>query len=294
MRQPEVVAQRLGPLVGALVIGAGEQVLHQLAPDAQLGVGHPAQPGQLDREHGRAVLDRHHVRGARAAVRVHQREQAEHAGARRGQGDHAVAVPDRAARGHQPAEQLLPVVGGRLRVRVRLGRAGPRGQVAVPVLHRHGQPGQVVQGLGDAGRPFPGGRDPGQALVDLHAAAERGHGFLQRRVGLGQLRGDRALPRVQLRVGHRHPGLLRHHLGQELLLAGGLAPGAGDHVADRPGDAPHRVRPGPAAVRDRQLAAGVRQRVQLLAQLRGDRAGPVGVGPPGVPHREPGDPPRPE
>ena len=224
MRQAQVVAQRLGPLVGALVVGAGEQVLHELAADPQLGVGHPAQPGQLDGEHGGAVLDRHHVGGTRAAVRVHQREQAEHPGPRRGQGDHAITVADRAARGHQAAEQLLPVVGGRLRVRGGLAGARPRGQVAVPVLDRYGQPGQVVQGFGDAGRTFPGGRDPGEALVDLHAPAQRGHGLLQRRVGLGQLRSDRALPRVQLRVGHRHPGLLRHHLGQELVLAGGLAP----------------------------------------------------------------------
>jgi hypothetical protein len=143
VRPAQVIPERLGPPVRALVVGAGQQVVHQLAADPQLGVGHAAQPGQLHGQHGGAVLQRHHVGGARAVSRVDQRQQPEHAGTRRGQRDDPVAVPDRPARGHQAAQQLFPLVGRELRVPGRLARAGPRGQVAVPVLHRHGQPGQV-------------------------------------------------------------------------------------------------------------------------------------------------------
>ena len=119
VRRSQVVVQRLRPLVGTVVIGAGQQVLHELAADPELGVGQPAQPGQLHGQDGGTMLEGHDVRTARAAVRVDQDEQAEHAGARRGQRHHAVAVPDRTARGHHPAEQLRPEparVPGRLRL----------------------------------------------------------------------------------------------------------------------------------------------------------------------------------
>ena len=63
-------------------------------------------------------------------------------------------------RDHEVGTQRpLPVVGRRFRVRLGPARPGPRGQVAVPVLHRRRQPGQLVQRLGDAGRPGPGHRD---------------------------------------------------------------------------------------------------------------------------------------
>ena len=298
MRRPQVVVQRLGALVGALVVGAGEQILDELAADPQLGVGQPAQPGQLNGQHGGAVLDGHHVRAGRPAARVDQREQAEHPGARRGQGDHAVAVAHRPARRHQPAQQLGPLVGGRLGVGVGLTGAGPGGQVAVPVLDRHGQPGEVVQRLGDAGRALPRGRDPGQPLVDLHAAAQRGHGLLQRLVGLGQRRVGWASCSAMARsrpcsraLDTATPVCWASDLGQELLLAGGLAGRAGHQVADRAGDAAQRVGPGPAAVAGAHLAAAFGQRAQLVVQRGGDGGGAGQVGPPGVPDREPGDPP---
>jgi len=137
VRRSQVVVQCFGTQVGTLVIGAGEQVLHQFPADPQLGVGQSAQPGQLDGEDGGAVLDRHHVRAARPAVRVDQGEQAGHAGAGRGQGDHAIAVTHRPARRHQAAEQLRPLVRRRLRVRVGLAGACPGGHIAVAVLHGH-------------------------------------------------------------------------------------------------------------------------------------------------------------
>jgi len=148
-----------------------------------------------------------------------------------------------------------------------------------------------VQCLGDADGSFSGGRDLGEPLVDLHAAAQRDHRLLERRVGPGQLLGNDTLARVQARVGYGHAGLLRHHLSQELLLAGGRVRRAGDHVADRAGDAAQRVGPGPFAAPGSKLAAGLGERAQLLVQLRDDGAVAVPVGPPRLADREPGDPP---
>jgi len=39
VRWPQVIVQRLGAQVGALVVGPGEQVLHEFPSDPQLGVG---------------------------------------------------------------------------------------------------------------------------------------------------------------------------------------------------------------------------------------------------------------
>ena len=242
--------------------------MHQLPADPQLGVGQPAQPGQLDREDGGAVLQGHHVRGARPVPGIHQREQPEHAGTRRRHRDHPVAVPHRPARGHQPAQQLLALVGGELRVPGRLARSGPRGQVAVAVLDRDREPGQVVQCLGDTGRALAGRRDPGEPLVDDHPVAQRGHRLLQRPVDGGQLLRGVPLPLVQLGVGHRHPGLLGQHLGQELLLDRGLVRGVHDQVAEPPSDAPQRVRPRPPGVQAGHRPAGLGQGPQFSGQLR--------------------------
>ncbi len=286
VRPPQVVPERLGAQAGALVVGAGQQVVHQLAADPQFGVGQPAQPGQLDGEDGGAVLQGHHVRGARLVPGIHQGEQPEHAGAGRSQGDHAVAVADRPAGGHQQAQQLLPLVGGEFRVPGRLARAGPRGQVAVAVLHRDREPGQVVQRLGDAGRALAGRCDPGEPLVDGHAVAQRGDRLLERAVGGGQLLRDVPLPHVQLGVGYRHPGLLGEHLGQELFLDRGLARGVHDQVAEPPRDAPQRVRPGPPGVQAGHWPAGLGQGLELGGQLRAGGAAAAAAGPPRVPDHE--------
>jgi hypothetical protein len=289
VRPPQVVAERLGAQVGALVAGSGEQVVDQLAADPQLSIGQPAQPGQLDGEHGGAVLQGHHVRGARAAARVDQGDQPEHAGARRGQRDHPAVLPHRPARGHQPAQQLFPLVGRRLRVPGRLARAGPCGQVAVAVLYRHREPGQVVQCLGDAGRALAGRRDPGEPLVDGHPVAQRGHRLLERPVGGGQLLRGVPFPAVQLGVGHRDPGLLGQHLGQELFFHRGLLGGLHDQVPQPPAEAAQRIGPGPRGLPAGPRAARLGQRAQLAGQLRVRGAAGLAAGPPVVANLEAGD-----
>ena len=148
-------------------------------------------------------------------------DEAQHVRTRRGQGDHPRALPDRLPLPQQLAKQLVPLILSRLGVGIGAVRTGPRPQVAVAVLDGHRQTRQIVQRLGDAGGALAGGGDRRQSLVDLHATAQRGNGDLQRVVGHLQFQGAGPLPLVHPRVGDGDPGLLCHHLDQELGIRGG-------------------------------------------------------------------------
>ena len=150
------------------------------------------------------------------ATRVDERDEAQHVRTGRGKGDHPRALPDRLSLPQQFAKQLVPLILSRLRVGIGPVGAGPRPQVAVAVLDGHRQTGQIVQRLGDPGGSLAGGGDGRQSLVDLHAPAQGGDSDLERVVGDLQLQGAGALPLVHPRVGDGDPGLLRHHLDQEL------------------------------------------------------------------------------
>ena len=222
VRAAQVVVKRLGPGQRALIIGPGQQVMHQIAAQPQFGVGDAAQPGQFHGQHGRAVFQGHQVGAVGAPPGVDEGQHPHHVGARRGQQDQPLPVPGRRAGPHQPAQQVLALGEGLLRVRVRPARAGPGGQVAVPVLDRDRHPGQLVQGLRDARLALPGDRHPGEPLVDVHAALQAGDGLGERGIRGGQFGRGGALPGVQPGVRHGHPGLLRDDLDQEPLLGGGL------------------------------------------------------------------------
>ena len=61
VRAAQVVIKCLRPGQRALVVGPGQQVMHEVPAQPQFGVGDAAQPGQLHRQHGRAVLEGHQV-----------------------------------------------------------------------------------------------------------------------------------------------------------------------------------------------------------------------------------------
>ena len=69
VRALQVVAQRAGPGERALLVGAGEQLVDQVAAQPQLALGQAAHPGQLHRQHRGAVLERHQLLVAGAARR---------------------------------------------------------------------------------------------------------------------------------------------------------------------------------------------------------------------------------
>ena len=279
VRAAQVVVERLRPRLRALVVGAGQQVVHQVAAQPQLGVGDAAQPGQLHRQHGRAVLQRHQVGAVGLAAGVDEGEHPDHVRPRRGHEHEPFPVPDRLAVAQQPPQQLLALGEGLVRVRVRQARARPRAQVAVPILDHHRHAGELVQGLGYPALALAGHGHPGEPLVDVHAAPQAGHGLGERLVGAGQLGRGGALPGVQPRVGHRHAGLLREHLDDEPRLGRRLLVRRRDQVAEQPADAAQRVGARPRLARqvDRAAAAAERGELPEQAARRRRAAGPPGA-----------------
>ena len=77
VRPLEVVAERSGPGEGALLLGAVEQLVDEVAAHAQLALGEAADPGELHREDGGAVLERHDVVLARRPSGVDEADHAE-------------------------------------------------------------------------------------------------------------------------------------------------------------------------------------------------------------------------
>jgi hypothetical protein len=99
----EVVAQGLGPHDRALLVGAGEELLGEVPPQPELGLGQAPQAGELHGQHGGPVLERHFLGFARLSLRVNEGEHAEHVLPGVGQGQQPSAVPDRLARIPSPA-----------------------------------------------------------------------------------------------------------------------------------------------------------------------------------------------
>ena len=272
VRPLEVVAQRGGPGDGAVGVGAREQLVEQVAAQPQLALGQAAHPGQLHREHRGAVFERHQLLVARAAGGVDEHDHAERVALRVRDRQQPGAVADRPPLLLGPREQPLPARRGVLRVRVGRRRPGPGLQVAVPVLDRDLQPGELVHGAGDALPPLTGDGHGGEPGVDVHAAPQRADAPPQPLVERRERGRGGLLLGVQAPVGQRAAHLLGERPQQELLLARRLAAGPHDEVPEMPRGAVERERPRPPGAGQRDGPAGDARRPQLRGQAgRGGR-----------------------
>ena len=183
VRAPQVVVKRIRPGQGALVIGPGQQVVHQVPPQPQFGVGDAAQPASSIASTvapcSRATRSAWSARcsGSTSDQDPDQVRPWRH------QQDQPLAVPDGFAVSYQPAEQMLALGEGFLRVRIRLARACPGGEVAVPVLDRDRHAGELMQRLRDARLALSGYRHPGEPVVNIPAAPQARHGLGQHGIG---------------------------------------------------------------------------------------------------------------
>ena len=229
------------------------------------------QPGDLHGQHRGRVFHGHQFGVPGGQVAIPQDQHAYRGAAEDGHRDQALSLPDRAAHGHRPLQEPVPLIRVGLGVGIGAVRARPRHQVAEAVLDGRRAIGQLVDRLGDPLLPVAPERHLGQPVVDLHAAP-------QREVGHAQLLGLFSLPAVQARVGQRHPRLLGQDLEQEPLNLRGRALGADHQVAGRPVGAGQRVGPRPrhAGQRDRSVC---RAAVRHLDDVR-----QAGRRPAGEPH----------
>ena len=65
VRAAQIVAKGPGTGQRTLIIGPGQEVMHEIAAQPQFGVSDAAQPGQLHGQHGRAVFQGHQVGAVR-------------------------------------------------------------------------------------------------------------------------------------------------------------------------------------------------------------------------------------
>jgi serine phosphatase RsbU (regulator of sigma subunit) len=89
VRSPQVVAEGVGAGQHGLLAGAGQQLLDQVASEAQLGLGDVVQVGEFEAEDGRGVLEGDAFWAAGRLARVDQGEQAEDVVARARRDDEA-------------------------------------------------------------------------------------------------------------------------------------------------------------------------------------------------------------
>jgi hypothetical protein len=235
---------------------------------AQLGLCHAVLPGQLRAQHGRGVLQRGQVSLARGARRVDERDDAPGLSSLASQSKPGLALVNRARLGPQPADELPPLSRRQLSQRAirRLARGGAG--AAGLVLDHHAEPGEVVQGLGDASRACAG-HDLVQPVVDSRDLGQGRH----RRLELGIERGYQLavgpLARDQLQPGDDRAAQLREH-GQQEDSLGGEGFRTGHHEEDWLAAKQGRKRERPVLRRAARLeAARPGQACQCVANLVG-------------------------
>lgn len=211
---------------------------------AHPGLGHAVQAGQFHAQHGRRVLQRGQVGLARLARRVGERDDAARPGPRAGQNQPGPGLVHRARRDPQPADEFPPFTGRQPGegIACHVARGGAR--TAGLVLDHHAEPGELVQGLGDAGRPG-GGRDLVQPAVDLHDLGQGRHGRIELGVERRHQLAVHPFGRDQLQPGDDRAAQLREH-GQQEDLLGGEGITAGHHQEDRLAPEPGHQRERPA------------------------------------------------
>lgn len=84
MRAGQVVAQRSGPVLGALEVGTGQQLLDKIPPQPQLCLGQRPQMRELQGQHSGRIFESDLRTVVCGPVRVDEGDDAEHLAARLG------------------------------------------------------------------------------------------------------------------------------------------------------------------------------------------------------------------
>jgi hypothetical protein len=259
-------------LARALDVGAGEQLLDEVAPQPELRLGDAAKMRQLQREHGGRVLE-HDVVAARLLPTEGDDSLVLVAGPSEDQ--QPAAISHRLAGLAKPAQKSLTAVRRILGIRVGRAQSGRGNQVAVAILDRDRPPGELVHGERDPVLTFARDRDTGEAVVDREAALCQRHGArrfvgrtFQRQVGGLQPLGGEPVLGVKSGVGERGRGLLDENADEELPMVVRLGVGRDHEVAGDSTEADERVGPSPSGVEEFDPVADSTERLQLPLQVR--------------------------
>ena len=250
VRALQVVAERGGAAQGALLVGAGEQLVDQVATDPQLALREAAHAGQLHREDRRAVLEGHQLllagrsepgrpAGSRRARRPADGPARPRA-RRRGSAGRRVERGGSAARGARAGPSGTGP-GGAARPRHAGCRSGPRSPPAGPV--------SSCTARAMPSRPSP---DTATAVSRVWISMLRCSAPTVPRSRSLTFDSSAAVAfswSCSRLVRQRRAGLLGQRAQQELLLARRLHRVGHDQVPERPGGAAQRVRPGPRLIR---------------------------------------------
>lgn len=240
--QAEVIPKDLGTEPSPLVIGASEQFLEQVMPEAGLSFYDALEPRQFEGKHGRAVLQGDSFFLAGCAARIKEREHGEWLPSVAGHRCESVSEPDgRRMLAGELRQLLLPVAG--LIAMTRRPRTSRGQQVALWILDDDREAGELIHNFGNSPHSPPFHRRLGEPAVNGKAA-------LKSNIDDPKLLRCRMLACVDIRIGDGDPDLLSEDPEEEVLSVLDRHLSSDDNVSEGTLETAHWKSPRPALALD--------------------------------------------